>query len=81
MTTIMDDPREINSAWVDEEGGATVGHGGVTSIKPYEETVVGRITGEPVAVLWLAVFKGEEIVKRLNATFITDITYFPKEEK
>ena len=80
MTTaerIITDKRKIKSAWIDapDETGATVGYSGVTSIKPYEEN------GEMAAVTWLAVYKDDALVKRLNTAHMAEITYFPEEKK
>jgi hypothetical protein len=73
---IKDDKREIDVAWSnDSETGARVGGNGITSIRPYEEL------GKMAAVTWLAVFKGDVIVKRLNTAYVGEITYFQEQEK
>ncbi|MHC4509534.1 MAG: hypothetical protein ACYTAO_11340 [Planctomycetota bacterium] len=68
---INDDPRPIESAWSDapDEVGATVGHQGVTAITPYEEF------GEMAPVTWLAVYRGDELWKRLNCAHMAEIAY------
>lgn len=74
MKNLLNDGRPIESAWThmaveDGDLGATVGHNGVTKIVPYTEN------GQMAAVVWLAVYAGDTIWKRLNAAHMAEITY------
>ncbi len=70
FTQLADDQRPIRSAWgEDGQTGASVGMRGVTKIKAYWET------GQMAGVGWLAVYKGDTIVARLNAARLTEIVY------
>ena len=71
---LIDDPRPIHwaesaSSRCQGELGAAVGGDGVTRIVPYEEN------GQMAPVTWLAVYKGDEIVARLNAAEMAKIQY------
>lgn len=69
MNRVMDDTSTIKSAWGEGQTGATVGMAGVTRIEPYEEN------GQMAPVTWLAVFRGDTVVARLNMAGMTEIRY------
>jgi hypothetical protein len=76
---ISKDERPIEGVWgtgsedVDPVG-ATVGHKGVTAIQPYRED------GQMSLVTWFAVYRGDELWKRLNCAYVAEITYAPRGE-
>lgn len=73
MNTIFDDPRPILKALSEsEEIGAIVGwprERPVTKIEPYREY------GVMAPATWLAVWKDDELVARLNVSKMAEIAY------
>ena len=73
VTGIVIDPRPI--VQVIAAGGRIVGPHGVTKIVPYSED--GQMAGVP----WLAVYRDEVIIMRVNCATVESIHYAYSEEK
>lgn len=71
LQNILDDKREIESAWSapPDEVGATVGYEGVTKIDVYEECT------DTDCHIWLRAWRGDTIWKRLRANAMAEIRY------
>lgn len=70
MIKIMEDSRPVISIWLGENINYVVSSKtGVTKIEPYQET------GENAYVNWFAICKGDIIVTRINAQFVSEINY------
>ena len=69
-SSFMVDKREIISIWLSEENGWRIDQNDITAIVPYYET------GEMGYVLWFAVYKGDEIISRVNGKFVWNVNYY-----
>jgi len=67
---LMDDKRKIISIWLGDESGWRIDRNDITAIVPYYET------GEMGYVLWFAVYKGDEIISRVNGKFVWNVNYY-----
>jgi len=67
---LMDDKRKIISIWLGDESGWRIDQNDITAIVPYYET------GEMAYVLWFAVYKGDEIISRVNGKFVWNVNYY-----
>lgn len=64
IPTIIEDEREIT--YVSNHDGTAewnVGRNGITSIRPYNEN------GDMAPIVWLAVYRGDEILARVRADY------------
>jgi len=74
MKTILDDKREISAIWLVvfdnlHKNVMRVGDDGITKIEVYAE--YGQMAGAP----WLAVYKGEHLLVRMNAAHVEGVEY------
>jgi hypothetical protein len=66
---ITNDPRVIQHIYPHEGWGYKVGRDGITRIEAYDEH------GNGAFVPWFAVYKGDEMVMRVNAAYISGVVY------
>ena len=66
---LQDDDREIEQILFPDEGAFRVGQTGVTAIKVSEQP------GQCALVPWFDVYKGAEIIHRVNAEHVQIVTY------
>lgn len=69
--SMLDDPRPIECISAANDSGVwyRVGVRGTTKIMPYREA------GQGGYVPWFGVFCGDEIVERVNASFVAEVIY------
>ena len=71
MKSVLDDTREIKSVWWHPGGAFAVGSCRVTKIEAYREA------GQGGYVPWFAVWKGDDLLCRVNGAVIAGVEYAP----
>jgi len=66
---IISDERPIVRLYTAQDSSFAVGNFGVTIIKPYTEN------GEMALILWFEIYKGDEVVARVNGRYVESVHY------
>ena len=74
MESVLDETRTIKSVYWHPDGAFTVGVCGVTKIEAYREA------GQGGYVPWFAVWKGDDLLQRVNGAVVAGVEYAPNAE-